>query len=198
MPSSIFTSSTSIFLQISPLYPTLTLFIPTCPTGPPHLQPPTTSPSSHRPLPQHRRRKGGAVEASRTGAGHPSLPPRSTRAGRRLSMELHAAGLKSRRRGSGGRSSSCSSPVSSSSPAVCTSGVGEGRAAPSSHGGPLSLHVPRRPNRGLVLVGRHQQLPAAGGRGARTPAHPRRFSAGDLPYRASPLTAWISGCGCGG
>jgi hypothetical protein len=49
MLSSIFTSSASIFLQISPLYPTLTFFIPTYPTGPPHLQPPTTSPSSQRP-----------------------------------------------------------------------------------------------------------------------------------------------------
>jgi hypothetical protein len=171
MPSSIFTSSTSIFLRISPLYPTLTFFyshIPHCPTAPSTTHHVSLLPP---PLPLHRRQKGDAAEASRTGAGHPSLPPKSTRAGRRLSnlragrrlsMELHAAGLKSRRRGSGGRSSSSS--VSSSSPAACTSGGGEGRAAPSSRGGPLSLHVPRRPNRGVVLVGRHQQLPAAGRR----------------------------------
>jgi hypothetical protein len=167
MLSSIFTSSASIFLQISPLYLTLTFFLfpPTLPAHPTFNHPPRLPPPNVPPFtPATEGQCGGGLPRRH----RPPLPSRSTRVGRVLSMELHAASLKSRRRGSGGRSSS--SPVSSSSPAACTSGGGEGRAAPSSRGGPLSLHAPRRPNRGVILVGRHQQLPAA-----------IRCGAGDIP-----------------
>jgi hypothetical protein len=79
MLSSIFTSSASIFLQISPLYPTLTFFYSHLPYRP---TPPSTThhvPLLPTPLPLHHRRRGGAAEASRAGAGHPSLPdPRAS------------------------------------------------------------------------------------------------------------------------